>query len=481
MKNSMSVVGFVYPIYIAISLLTFFFGIFSGEMEYFYISILLGGPFLFGLIIAAGTKSSLIVTFALAALVSGWLAPLCFFLDRNNFTYSGQSAILDFQFSVFTFIGFYVPIIAGYYIILAIALLPYLLRKRLFIFSSVDLKAGVDVMPSVIKSQNSTKSTIAKLVFIAAILAFGAVNFWMFENSIGITGINPPELPFKLSGILFYTARFIFPIILMFQMTKFRPTSIELLLLLAYACFASLTSVSKAVLIILYFPALIVIFIQKRFLVLGFSLVLIAFFYPVVSYARNLVYFYDSGIAIRNISSSLIDVFQASLSESTAADLFLAFSSSIQRIGGGQDVVLAAQYDNNLVAGPIFEFIRLYIFDFWDLASTAQNQMYSYSPNVLGFATGDGGFFAHMLLAGGSSVTMLIVVSLYQGIVLSIADTTYIRMLRDRVPRELIHLYVAFFCTLFFAFSIPLWFNIFIIVTSVGFRTRVFKSFFKRY
>ena len=479
MKNSKSVVGFVYPIFIAISLLTLFFGLMSGEMEYFYISIFLGGPFLLGLIIAARTKSNLLVVFALAALVSGWLTPLGFFWERNKFTYSGQSAILDFQFSVFTFIGFYAPIIAGYFIILSIAVLPYFVRKKSLIPSYMDPKTGVGVMSSAIKTQNSRRSNKARLVFVATIFVFGAVNFWMFTNSIGITGINPPELSFKLTGILFYTARFVFPIILVYQMTKFRPTLIELSLLVAYACVASLTSVSRAALVILFMPALIVLFIQNRFFILGVALVLLLFFYPVVGLSRNFVYLVEGGIAVRNLEFSLIDFLLNSLLALTAEDLFSGFLAIIERIGGGQDVVLAAQYDSNLVAGPIVEFIRLYIFDFWGLASTVQGLMYDYTPDVAGFATGDGGFFAHMLLAGGSSVTMMLVVSLYQGVVLTIANSTYMHMLRCSVPRELVLFYSIFFCILFFTFSIPLWLNVFIVVTSVGVRTRVFKLFFQ--
>lgn len=481
MENSKSVAGFVSPIFIAISLLTLVFGLMSGEMEYLYISIFLGGPFLLGLIIAARTRSDLLVVFALAALVSGWLAPLGFFWESDKFTYSGQSAIKDFQFSVFTFIGFYVPIIAGYFIILSIAILPYLGRKKSLIPPYVDPQTGVGVVLSADKPQISRRSINARLVFAATIFAFGAVNWWMFTNSIGITGINPPELPFKLSGISFFTARFVLPIILVYLMTKFRPTLIELSLLVAYACFASLTSVSKAALVILFMPALIVLFVQKRFFILGVALVLLAFFYPVVGVARNFVYLVEGGFAVRNIDFSLIDVLLNSLLDHTVEGLFLGPLAVIERIGGGQDVVLAAQYDNNLVAGPITEFIRLYIFDFWDLSSTAQGLMYDYTPNVVGFATGDGGFFAHMLLAGGHSVIMMLLVSLYQGVLLVIANSTYMRMLRCSVPSEVALLYAIFFCILFFVFSIPLWLNVFIVVTSVGVRTRVFKLIFQRH
>lgn len=475
MSNSNSVVGFVSPIFIAISLLTLVFGLMSGEMEYLYISIFLGGPFLLGLIIAARTKSDLLVVFALAALVSGWLAPLGFFWERDKFTYGGQSGIKDFQFFVFEFIGLYIPVLAGYFIILSMAIIPFLSRRK----SMTPVSVSVYLVPKISKKHKHSASP--RLIFVAVILVFVAINWWMFTNSIGITGINPPELPFKLSGILYYTARFVLPIILMYLMTKFRPTSIELLLLVAYGCFASLTSVSKTTLFLLFMPALIIMFLHKRFILLGFGLVLLAIFYSVVGVARNFVYLVEGGISVRNIDFSLIEVLSNSILDYTAEDLFSGPLAIIERIGGGQDVVLAAQYDSNLVAGPIAEFVRLYIFDFWGLASTAQGLMYDYTPDVVGYATGDGGFFAHMLLAGSGSIVMMLVVALYQGVLLAIANLTYMRMLKCRVPRELVLLYAIFFCIFFFALSIPLWLNFFVIVTSVVVRTKTFRTFFARH
>lgn len=480
MNKPISVIGPVFLIFTVTTLLTFVYGLIFGSSEYFYLSIFLGGPFLFGLLLAARTKSDLLIIFSLAALVSGWLAPLGFFWERDKFSYSGQSGIKEFQFFVFEFIGLYIPLLAGYFIILSMAIFPFLRRKKSM--ASIDavpnVSAGDELVPKMQKKHK--RSASARFIFIATVLGFAAINWWMFTNSIGITGINPPELPFKLSGILYYTARFVLPIILVYLMTKFRPTSIELSLLVAYACFASLTSVSKTTLFLLFMPALIFMVLQKRFFLFGVALVLLAIFYPVVGVARNFVYLVEGGISVRNIDFSLIEVLSNSLLDYTTEDLFSGPLAVIERIGGGQDVVLAAQYDNNLVAGPIAEFIRLYIFDFWSLASTAQGLMYDYTPDVVGYATGDGGFFAHMLLAGGDSVVMMLVVSLYQGVLLAIANSTYMRMLRCHVPRELVLLYAIFFCIFFFALSIPLWLNSFVILTSVVVRTKAFRIFFKK-
>lgn len=126
------------------------------------------------------------------------------------------------------------------------------------------------------------------------------------------------------------------------------------------------------------------------------------------------------------------------------------------------------------------EFVRLYIFDFWGLASAAQEQLYAYQPDVAGFATGDGGFFAHMLLASSGSVLMMLMVSVYLGLFLALGNATYLHLLKCSVPRELVLFYAILFCIFFFALSIPLWLNVFVIVTSIGSRTKAFKAFARR-
>jgi hypothetical protein len=165
----------------------------------------------------------------------------------------------------------------------------------------------------------------------------------------------------------------------------------------------------------------------------------------------------------------------------TSENFFSGPLAIIERIGGGQDVALAAQYDNRLVRGGLVEFVRLYIFDFWSVASDAQEQMYAYKPEVIGIATGDGGFFAHMRLAGGDSILMWAVVATYLGLFLAVANSTYWRLVRCGVSREFVLLYAMFFCILFFVFSIPLWLNVFVIGSAIFCRTRIFRFLATRY
>jgi hypothetical protein len=477
MARRKTVIDIACPIFAAGTFATLVGGILSGAMDYFYLSMFIGLPFLFGLALAARTRSDLLIVVALAAFISGWLGPLGLFLDRDKYTYSGFLAVKDFHFSVFEFIASYLPIIAGYFVIMLIA-----------VFFSGDVAANARAAFAGEQSRypapdRSRKRQTAKgsggmrILFVAMILGFAAVNWWMFNNSVGLTGINPPELPFKLSGILYYLSRFVFPAALIFLLTKFKPSSADLALLTAYACFAALTSVSKTTLFLMFTPVLISSFLQRRYVLLAVALLLLAIFYPVVNVARNFVYLSDQGVSVRNLDFSIVQVLVESLFEYTGEDLMAGPLSIVERIGGGQDVALAAQYDSAQVAGPLVEFVRVYIFDFFDLAATAQAQMYDYQPDILGFATGDGGFFAHMLLVGGGSFPVMLLVCAYEGMVLTIGNSTYQRLLKLGIPREVVLFYAVLFCILFFALSIPLWLNVFALATFAISRTRMFASF----
>lgn len=484
MKKKLNVLRLVVSIFVATSSLTFFNGLLTDSMEYFYLSVLLGGPFILALSIVCKTESDLLIIFALAALVSGWLAPLGFFVERDKFVHSGFYAVKDFRFSEFQFIGWYVPVIAGYFLILLIAILPNLRHRRPMCWPFRNAKSDSKISPLAIQPRLGRKSSgHARLILTIAVFTFATVNWWMFNNSIGLTGISPPELPFKLSGILYYLARFVFPIILVFLLTRFRPTSADLTLVIFYACFASLTSVSKTTLFLLFIPALIVAYLNKKYIFLAFSLVALSTIYPIIGVARSLVYLVEDGLSIRNIDFSLVEILLSSFLDHdySSEELLSGPLAIIERIGGGQDVALAAQYESYRVSGPLFEFIRLYIFDFWNLAPVAQELMYDYRPDVAGYATGDGGFFAHMLLAGGTSISMMFLVSLYLGIVLHVANSTYLHLMKCGLPRELVLFYAVLFSVFFFALSIPLWLNVFVVVTSVGSRTRGFRTFVKRH
>lgn len=459
------------PVYLAFVGAMLLMAIYSCVFDYVLLSVFLGAPFIVGLLIADKTRSELVVFFALAALVSGWLSSLGFFLERDKYTYSGFSAVKNFTFSVIEYIEYYLPIIACYFVIL---------------FTSILIVGNNHSLNGSRASQRSAALTsgymprfsfMGGLIISVLILFMSLINLWMFNNSIGITGISPPELPYRLSGILYYLSRFIFPLIITLALIRSRATALSLLLIAGYAIFAAITSVSKTTLVLLFVPLLIYCSLNKRYLLAIFFAALLGASYPLVNEARNFVFLVDSGVSIRNLEYSIHQVIFNTI-DNIEVDMVLAAPLSIlERIGGGQDVALAAQYDNELIGGPFVEFIRLYIFDFFNVTESAQSLMFDYSFDVAGYSPGDGGFFARMLLVAKDSRLILFLVGIYQGFILAIANSTYWRLVKLGLPRELVSLYAILFCVFYFALSIPLWLNFFIAVTFILARSSCIVSF----
>ncbi len=451
-----------------------------GHAEYFWLSFAIGTPFLVGLVIAAATRSRVITIFALAALVSGWLTPLGFFLERDKFSYSGFAAVKDFDFSEFRFIGYYVPVIVAYYVILLVAASPILLRPARYRIVESGSKA-LGRLASFIPAEGNRRSRpLTRLLLVTLVAVFASINWWMYNHGIGLTGINPPYLPFHLSGILYYTARFVFPVILTYLLTRFRPTSADLYLVIAYACFASLTSVSRTVLVLLFLPAFVIGFLGRKYVFSAFAGFVLGMVYPVVDTARNLIYFVQDGVSTRDLALSLPDVILNSASRYQFDGLLASPLALLARVGGGQDVALAAQYYNEL-EGPFQAAVRLFVRDFWDMALEAQTRMFGFAPDVFGYATGDGGFFAHLLLVFSSgSWLVLLLVAVYAGLVLALAHVTYVRFVRMGAPSALVLLYAILFCAFFFVLSIPMWTNVYLGTTVIASRSRALERFFRQ-
>jgi hypothetical protein len=474
----------VVPAFLAANCMLAVLGIVSDHAEYFWLSFIIGTPFVVGLMMAASTRAPVLIVFAIACLVSGWITPLGFFLEREHFEYSGFSAVRDFDFSVTTFIGYYIPVVVGYGVIICIAAVPLLLGGgQLGIRSSREFstagREAVGRVTAFLQRPGRRRNQVTfRALFLVLIVLFSATNWWMYNQGIGLTGIAPPRLPFRLSGILYYTARFVFPIALTYVLTRFRPSWPELFLVVVYACFAALTSVSRTVLVLLFLPVFVICFAQRRYVVAAFAGVALSIAYPLVALARNFVYVIDAGISMRNLNVSIPDMIAASASLYRFDGLLAGPLALVARVGGAQDVVLAAQFPADF-EGSVQAFIRLYIFDFWGVAREAQRLMYAYAPETIGFATGDGGFFAHMLLVSSGSWLVLFLVAAYCGLLLSIANDAGVRFSRMGVPGALVLLYSILFCVFFFALSIPVWTNVFLLIAVVASRSPVLKSLFR--
>jgi len=128
------------------------------------------------------------------------------------------------------------------------------------------------------------------LVFLIVSQIF--LSFIMFQYSIGIVGIQPENLSFRISGILYYYRYFVIPIfifLLLFSNFK-KKNYIVLFLILLEILSAGVFSVSRALIILHSLPVVLFLIAQNRKKMLSLVLVFIIFCLSVATISRDFVY-----------------------------------------------------------------------------------------------------------------------------------------------------------------------------------------------
>lgn len=443
------------------------------NLEYVKIAFLVGFPLFIGLICALKSRSYTVVVFAALGFISGCLTPITFFYEKEKYTFGGFSAVKSFVFSADSFVVIYAGLILSYFITLTVATFG---RKVKVPSANITIKKMI--------RENKVNNYKFALILYIAIAVFVLINIVMYELGVGITGIEPPRLPFKISGILYYLSRFIFPLLVTLILSKIKPNIHHFGIVIIYALFASITSVSRANLVLMFLPVIIIGYLKGKKILLLFSIISMFTIYPFVGYARNFVFDVENGVSVKNKDYTLVQVFYNTFSghEAALGGAVEGAMALLERIGGGQDVALAAQYDSNLVGGPFREFIRLYIYDFYGDAKDSQREMYNFKFETRGYSPGDGGYFAHILMVSRGALPILIPLSIFLGLILRVGASFEDFFTINGCSNDFVLFYSIIFNILFFVFSSPLWFNFFLVISFIAVLfLHIIKISFKKY
>lgn len=432
--------GFSYLIFI-IAL-----GVIYSNFDYLVLTFFIGGPLFLIFLLASSVKNEILVTYSFFALFGSLMSSYGLFYNRERFILSGgQSTIKHFDFEPFTLVELYIPLL---YFHLLVVILFILLVYFFQAGQAVNqFKERTNLDSSYIKSQHSRFYLILLIVF--CVLMF-FINSFMFNNSVGMGGVANHRLPFKLSGILFYFSRFITPLILLYLVLKVRPSYFVFLLLAALAIFSSMTSLSKAVLILYFFPLLIILFKENKFGLLILSLPIIMISYEAVTLARSVIYLVEDSIVTRNLELDIFSMILQSVDLINFEEinwLNVLFGLG-ERFGGGQDIVLASQMDIRTVgSNSLNEFFRIYFINN-DFALPIASEFYDFTPLNRGIATGDGGFFAHILTISSGNYLIITFLSIFIALFFLFTQASIQTLDNLLLPQE-IKIYISIFIILY--------------------------------
>lgn len=267
----------------------------------------------------------LIILFVLFFLAHGIGAPV-FFLRESEYDYSGWNAIGNFDFTLSSFYQAYLPVFS----FCGMLLLAGWIGQR--IYTKGRFRFRIQSYFNGFKSLSGNKDG-ALIILIIAMLP---LNYWMYINSIGVSGIPPERLPFKLVGALHLFRLCIIPLIFMYLLPGCRHVIICSLLVFGYSLFVSFTAGGRTLIFTYSIPALIALYLKGKeryvYLLALFALLM----YPITSIVKDLNQV--SGMNLLTVVGAVLD------NEFELMEFIKVPIALIMRLHGPQQVILSGQY-----------------------------------------------------------------------------------------------------------------------------------------
>jgi hypothetical protein len=421
--------------------------VYMGDWEALLLWVVLPIPFGFMLLYALRSRHIVLSFFMAGIFLSHAVLPSFFFLERENYTFSGWTAVKNFDFNVshflqiYTFVFFYV----------AIVLIVTLVFKQLLFRSpkpdrapfqrtrgnsaahqaSLGLLEIVRLSLARFSAANPRTKLGYSLLFAAIILLAAILNNWMYSRGIGMTGLlgSQQALPFRLNGILYYSTRFLLPVILALVYMRTSRSWPLAALALFYALWAGTSQISRTTYTLLLLPIVAFAFLDRRYFLMTFALSFFLVAYPWVGYARNSIYYVVDNVVYGDTSIPLYQLIQQTIVQHSFDGAFSSFFSVLARVGGAQDVILAAQYDTEVTGGSLREFQRVFLFGSPITGDQVQAELYGFIPPE-GFSAGAGGLSSMVLQIAGGNLIVLFFVAVWLAVLLTVGEVMARRYVR---------------------------------------------------
>lgn len=298
-------------------------------------------PPIFGtvLFLALRSRSMVLSMFMGFTFISHAIAPPFFFLHKTAYSYGGDfGAVKSFNFETAELLKIYGLVFTFTFGVLA--------------FTMIGIRA-LGPPRGVIRNANQALAQIRRrtiydvliVLFIAAIAI--PQSLLMFRLRVGITGLVAPVLPFRLTGILYYSRLFFYPVALFaaYTVAKRRwPASVAIL---AYALIGGLCGSSRYIVLVTAAPVVVFALIDGQKFRFAIAAAAAVFSFMVVTNSRSFVYTEKGPFRDYAMLSIRGDETQQ---RSAVDDLIGGIAL---RLYGPQDVVLAYQYDVDSRAGAM--------------------------------------------------------------------------------------------------------------------------------
>jgi len=284
------------------------------------------------------------------------------------------------------------------------------------------------------RAKNQTLLLLGILLLMA--ISF-PVKLWMFDMGIGIIGTQSPQLPYHLSGILYYLFGFVTPMIIGYLYIKSKRKSILLASLISiYALMIGLSSSSKAVLLITIAPVIAFAWIDRQRIILIVSGLMVGFGVLVTSESRKIVHVIN-GISTSSFTDlgSFGTLFETLSRLELTVEIFWVFSNIAARFQNFQNLLLSARFNSEAIGGPWKLFLKSINHNWVDLSHDSIHIEYLGYTIPVGFYNVAATMNDWMMMAINKNIFMMVPFALYVAITLVLVEKSIWRVcFKYRLP-----------------------------------------------
>lgn len=285
----------------------------------------------FMLYMSLKTKNVVYIMFSIFLFISHGIGPTFFYLDRMYAESVGFGAVGNFDFS-------YDRLFSAYSYVVVFQLFLWLFVygfKKSYHYNFIP--EFIILQSNKIHSNTSLTWSIYPLLLLSVL--FTVISVWMYNLHIGMMGLHQTELPYHLTGILYYSRRFFFPILLLWVFYKTKSKSMATIVLLVYALLAGILSTSKSAALIVLIPIILYNYVTGNKKLSYIGIIASVLIYAVVGTVRNVIYQYDAEIDLTDLMTGSYDFFNY------RNGFFVFIINNITgRLYGLQSTVLTDQY-----------------------------------------------------------------------------------------------------------------------------------------
>jgi hypothetical protein len=415
--------------------------------------ILLFSPIL---VVIMKTSYTALKIFCIVAVVTQVLTLPLFFLTNNSLDWK-WSGVNPFGFTFLETV-----LIIGKVALFLYALVVFVsylhrfsIRKRrainLISSNSTQNKALQLYTTYNIRKNSSILITVTIIVLISGLVS---LNLWTYSQGIGITGVEPPRLPYRLSGILFYFTKYLTPALLAYLYFRTKRGWTFALIFLCYAWILGLSAASKGAVLIVMAPVIALAWIDKRYIMLLFCGVGTLYGVTVASGVRAYVHFVENGITGADTSFNLFQLIDKVLFNLNGNVWFLdfillMFTGIAARVEAFENLVLAQYYDPNAVIGAGGFALRMIWAGWVSFPMDAHHIEWTGSILPVGFYSG-GSILSNTIIMSNGGLWWVIVSAMITAASLVIIEKTVDRFVQSYKQLYYLRVSIIFVLTLLY-------------------------------